>query len=273
MARTITMEDGGQVQVLAMEEGMVEHLARGECVIGVLSDVTPPPLPSGCYLVEREDNVDMEFAKRVYARFCQVPWVIGEGERIILRELMLQDLSDLRKMERETLGNPSVESLLGLAEGEDEEGQKKRLESYIEGQYPFYEYGMWAVIEKETGSFLGICGFCDDPEETEDNEAKLILGYQILSSYQRQGYAKEACNLAITFMREWLQLDRVVCKIYVDNDASIAVAEALGMERRPSKNPLVLVYEKTWSEKNSQGETGLGGAVRNFLHWLTGWLR
>lgn len=267
MARTFTMEDGDLVQVLSMEEGMVEHLARGECVIGVLSDVAPPPLPSGCYLVEREENVDIEFAKRVYARFCQVPWVIGTGARLVLRELMPEDWAALRQLEQETLGDPFVQSILGLEEGGDEAQEQRRLQSYIQGQYPFYEYGMWAILEKETGSFVGICGF------SSEEEAELSLGYHIAADYRGRGYAKEACTLAITFMREWLQMDRVICNIQEENTASIAVAEALGMTRQENTTSPWLIYEKSWGEQEPTAETGLGGAVRNFLHWLTGWLR
>lgn len=73
-----------------------------------------------------------------------------ETEQLILRELRLEDKNDLAKV----LSNP--ESMQYYDHPFCEEVQKW-IEWNIEN-YASYSCGLWAVILKEDGTFLGECG-------------------------------------------------------------------------------------------------------------------
>ena len=242
------MPDGGRVLILSAEEGLIEHMARGECVIGIMSDVAPPALMSGCYLVEDENQVEPEFVERVYARHLHEPWTIGIGQQVELRELTSADFDRLLRLDREYAeellipGHPGrgVISVLGFQSAEtfSEEEGRERLSAYINQQYPFYELGLWGIIDRATGDLAGICGFSD----TEDYG--FTLGYHVAKAYRGRGIAVEAAKLAITFAVEWQEMPEVVCLIRPENTPSIHVAEALEMEC-VGEHGAFLLYRKT----------------------------
>ena len=74
-----------------------------------------------------------------------------ETERLILRELTMNDLEDLHKI----LSNP--ESMRYYPEPFSLERSKRWIEWNLEN-YRTYGFGLWAVIRKESGLFLGDCG-------------------------------------------------------------------------------------------------------------------
>lgn len=223
------MEDGGRVLVLSPEEGMVAHMARGECVIGVRSGENLPPLPGGCYLVDEEESVDAAFADRVYARFRHKPWKIGENDDLLLREFSTDDIESLYLLEQEMRECPAISGILGeLTETPwDEldpgsrEALAQKLSSYIEHQYAFYEYGLWGIWLKSEGCFVGMCGF----SVTEDAPS---LGYYISPAYRRRGFASQCCRMALDFVEDWVQVDEVSAKIDRENFASLCIVRALG---------------------------------------------
>lgn len=223
------MEDGGRVLVLSAEEGMVAHMARGECVIGVMDGHVPPPLPSGCYLVEEEESVDEDLVDRVYARFRHKPWKIGETEKLILRELTVEDLSELYRLEQGMRSCEDISGILGdvpntawkdLSEEERKE-YAGRLASYIEHQYAFYEYGLWGIFHKPEGKLIGMCGF------STTDEVDMSLGYYVFPTYRRYGYATQSCRMAMDFVRDWIRAEEVFAVIDKENLASQSIVFTL----------------------------------------------
>ena len=65
------------------------------------------------------------------------------------------------------------------------EKEKEYQRSYINYMYRLYGYGMWVVIEKATGKLIGRVGI----ENREACDGEPELGYMIVVSYQRKGYA------------------------------------------------------------------------------------
>jgi len=261
------MEDGGRVLVLTAEEGMVAHMARGECVIGVLSGMVPPPLPCGCYLVEDEESVDADFAGRVYARFCHKPWNIGENEHLFVREFSAEDIEALYRLEQGMQACPDVSGILGelsnapwaqLSE-EEKSVLSKRLLSYIDHQYSFYEYGLWGIYHKPAGKLIGMCGF------STTDEVDMSLGYYIFPTYRRYGYATQACRIALDFVREWQQAEEVYAVIGRDNLASQSIARTLGFTETKDDGQC-LYYRKDLTEKRTDEKDKETGAL---LGWLT----
>ena len=107
-------------------------------------------------------------------------------------------------------------------------GSVEELEAYTKHQYTFYEFGFWALVEKETGDLIGVAGLKvpeeDGKEEQElvklelfngrenagDGEVVLELGYHIFPAYRRRGYGLESCAGILEYGRRELEAGRVL---------------------------------------------------------------
>ena len=86
--------------------------------------------------------------------------------------------------------------------------------------------GMNALISKETGELVGICGLL---VQMVDNIEELEIGYSILPKFWLQGYAFEAAQKCKQFAFENSFSDSLICIIHVDNLPSQKVAQKNGM--------------------------------------------
>ena len=227
------MEDGGRVWVLSAEEGLVAHMARGECVIGVLSDSDLPPIPDGGYLVEDEESVDAAFAGRVYARFCHKPWIIGENEALILREFVPDDLGELYRLEQDMRSYNDLKGILGTLSdvkwaelsASEQKDLSERFASYIEHQYSFYEFGLWGMFRRSDGKLIGMCGYSTTEEE------EMSLGYYVYPTCRLNGYATACCRMALAFAARWLHVETVTARTRRENSASKYILRKLGFSQ------------------------------------------
>lgn len=86
--------------------------------------------------------------------------------------------------------------------------------------------GMNALISKETGELIGICGLL---VQTVDNIPELEIGYSILPKFWLQGYAFEAAKKCKDFAFINNFAESLISIIHVDNFPSQKVAEKNGM--------------------------------------------
>ena len=89
-------------------------------------------------------------------------------------------------------------------------------------------FGLWAVILKETGAFIGDCGLT---MQQIDGELLPEIGYHIHKSHWRRGYAGEAARA----VRDWAfrntDYDCLYAYMKYTNVASQATAMAIGMKK------------------------------------------
>lgn len=190
-------------------------LEQGFFCIGYLNPELPGQKLSGCrILLEGFEEIDRGFLEQVHTRALGLPVRIAETGRLILREMTLSDLPELNRICREN----------GLPEtGEEEAG------AYIRYMYGLYQYGMWVVLEKESGRIIGRAGFGIADYLPE---AELDLGYLIDTPYRRQGYGEEACRAVLDYGRDWLELQRISAYVEEENQASVHLLEKLGFQRQ-----------------------------------------
>lgn len=154
---------------------------------------------------------------RAACRKCGRPAPIAETERLFLRELSMGDLPALRRFE---LSERESRFLGGDWEGLKEAAFLRR---YIETQYAFYDYGLWALFrrtnEAREAQFLGLVGF--SPEEPPE------LGYALLRESRRQGYATEAALAALRYAAEELGFTVAKIRVAPGNLAGLAAAEKI----------------------------------------------
>lgn len=97
---------------------------------------------------------------------------------------------------------------------------------YVEKRYSLGDFYDWAVVEASSGKMIGTCGFTRIDLQNKVGE----LGYVINPDYHGNGYAQEAARAVMSFGFEKLSLHRLEVRFMKGNEASLNVAQALGME-------------------------------------------
>lgn len=171
------------------------------------------------YAVETPEAIDYAYLKGVYQRYRGIPWTILETERCLIREVTVEDIEMLYELYQEPSITAYMENLYPSVEEEKAYTQK-----YIENIYPFYEYGMWLVIEKASGRIIGRAGV----EQSEREEEGLELGYMIGKPYQRKRYAYEVCTAIMEYAFSHLAVSNIYSTIEKENIPSIQLIQKLG---------------------------------------------
>ncbi|MBT9777175.1 GNAT family N-acetyltransferase [Clostridium sp. MCC353] len=221
-------------------EALQAALAAGRAVIELIGD---GPMSGAPFGAERLEEIDSIYLERVVRRNLKLPWIIGETERLLIREFCLEDRKDI-------IREPE--------DGEDDRAfyTEDRLASYIRNQYTFYQYGIWALVDKKRGILVGMAGLTDKTEnkrssdggrnrENERNyeiewnrenewnreieDVRLEIGYHIFKPYRRKGYAKEACLEILKYADAWIGRN-IWAEIEPENQASISLIKSLDFE-------------------------------------------
>jgi len=135
-------------------------------------------------------------------------------ERLILREMSMEDLPDMRKIVQD---GQTMRAWNGAwSEEETVAGLKKQLNSYYENGF-----GRWAVILKETGITVGMCGlqWCNT-----DKDKVLEIGYLFNRAYWHNGYASESARACKDYAFNILNYDEVFSLVKDNNYPSMNVA-------------------------------------------------
>ncbi|WP_405196604.1 GNAT family N-acetyltransferase [Virgibacillus necropolis] len=96
------------------------------------------------------------------------------------------------------------------------------------GNYRDYGVGLWIVEDKQTAEFLGQCGIV--PQKFEDG-VTMEIGYLLKRIVWGNGYATEAALACKKYGFEEKGYSKLISLIDLKNQASINVAERIGMER------------------------------------------
>lgn len=244
--------EGRQYSIFISDEpqALLAAQAAGRAALGV-GEVVPAEIP---YVVTELSDITTELLELVLRRYLGLPWPIEETERLRLRELTKEDAVRI----------PAEE----YAKEEDIFRSTEGLELYCKTQYAFFEYGIWAVVLKETGELVGLAGVTNPrlPEEFEAFLEKcgqepckaakpdlshhwLEIGYHIFKPYRNRGYGLEAARAAASYAREVLGV-RLCALIHEKNQASRRMAEHLKMtvlmEKESEGSEPLLLYGERW---------------------------
>src|SRR5947209_3466047 len=78
-------------------------------------------------------------------------------------------------------------------------------------------HGLWAVVLKETGNFIGDCGLVTQDVESE----KLVeVAYHVHRDHWNRGYATEAARACMAYGFDALNLEKIISLIRPENLAS-----------------------------------------------------
>lgn len=192
------------------EKTLLAAKAAGRVIVGVAGKNGERTLSMARYLVETEDAATEQYLEQVVRREKGLPWMIQETDRLLIREFTAEDAGQVPQ------------------EPEDREDDqifqdREKLAAYIEGQYGFFGYGLWAVERKTDKRIVGKAGItgCDE-------KGRMELGYHIFTPYRRQGYGEEACRAVREYVKREYGCD-VYAVVEASNDASVGLLRKLGM--------------------------------------------
>jgi HAD superfamily hydrolase (TIGR01509 family) len=222
-ARILGVEPSECIVIEDSYNGVTAADVAGITSIGFLNPNSgTQDLRKSAILIEGFDEVDYHFINMVYQHAKLLPATILTTERLILRELAVEDIKTLCQI----CDKPTIRKLLTDYTG-DPALEKAKLEAYIKNIYHYYGYGLWGIFMKETGQLIGRCGI---EYKILNGEAVHELGYLIDTDYQGLGYATEAVRATLDYAFERLDIDRILAVIEKGNIPSAHLADKLGME-------------------------------------------
>lgn len=147
--------------------------------------------------------------------------MVLETERLILREYTWDDFDVLYTL----LSDPVT--MQHYPQPYNEAGTRRWIQWNLDN-YQKYGFGLWAIILKQTGCFIGDCGITMQPI---DGESLPEIGYHIHKDYWQKGYGKEAAAA----VRDWAFTHRNFPRLYsymkYTNIASYSTAASIGMQK------------------------------------------
>lgn len=202
------------------KEALLAAKAAGRAIIGIWRPEQPmDEISAADYVVECCEDVTETYLERVARRHLGLPWHICETERLELREMFADDFDEVWLNQ------------IGLGFGSVEE-----LQAYTKHQYRFYEFGFWALVEKESGLLVGVAGLKVPETDLPESGELLELGYHIFPHFRRRGYAREACLAILRYGREELGVSSFLARIAPENTASRELARQLGFTEKTCQN-------------------------------------
>jgi RimJ/RimL family protein N-acetyltransferase len=145
-----------------------------------------------------------------------------QTERLTLRELTTADVDGLLEIFGDPLAMYAYSSTSTRAETDE------RIE-WVQKSYADNGWGVWAVIRRADGRFLGDCGPMPQPVE---GTTVPELGYHIVRAEWRHGYATEAALACRDWFFAHTVHDRLVSIVSPANTASRRVGDKVHARMR-----------------------------------------
>ncbi len=150
-----------------------------------------------------------------------------ETDRLIMRDLIDEDLEGMFAMDSDAevhtfLGNKPIATL----------AEAKAIIDAIKKQYVDYGIGRWAVVEKESGAFVGWSGFKYITDVVNGKSNYYDLGYRFIKAYWGKGYASETAIASLNHGFNTLNFEEIVGIADVAHTASNAVLKKVGLLKR-----------------------------------------
>jgi RimJ/RimL family protein N-acetyltransferase len=141
-----------------------------------------------------------------------------ETDRLLLRPFCDADIDAYAAM----CADPEVMRYMGDRGVLTREDAWRQM-AMLAGHWHLRGFGMWAVEERSTGTFIGRVGL-HFPDGWPDRE----IGWALARPHWGRGFALEAARAALTHAFEHLRWPRAISLIDPENRRSIQLAERLG---------------------------------------------
>lgn len=178
------------------------------------------------YCIEDIELMSYDRIYKMWQRYFGIPWTIRVTDRLIIREQTIDDIPALYDIYSDEEASRYMEDLY-----KDPEEERDYLQKYIDNQYRFFEYGVWALTLKDSGKLIGRAGL-----SAREGYDALEIGYILGKPYRGQGYATEAVTAVMEYAEEELDVHDFIAFSKEKNTASLRLLESLGFTRKGSAN-------------------------------------
>jgi RimJ/RimL family protein N-acetyltransferase len=144
---------------------------------------------------------------------------ILETERLRLRPVSADDLDEFAEL----YADADVMRYIGIRGALTREETAERLDFMLD-HWRKHGFGMWTMLRKDDGAFIGRCGL-----RYVENSTEMELGYTLKKAFWGQGFATEASLVVVRYAFEMMRVGRLVALADPDNKASINVMKKVGM--------------------------------------------
>lgn len=145
----------------------------------------------------------------------------GFSRGLLLRSLQLGDLSSLIAIwsDREV-----TRFLPSRGKPIPQESVKQSLSTFIE-HWQQRNYGIWAIVDRDSSQMVGYCGlrYLEELGEVE-------LLYGLARDYWGRGIITQAAKASVVFGFETANLNRIIALVLPENQASKRVIEKVGFD-------------------------------------------
>ena len=145
-----------------------------------------------------------------------------ETERLIIRNWRANDWRLIRPMSLD----PEVMRYIGHSQPWSEEETRQFVANRM-SDLKRYGWTMWPLVLKESGAFVGYCGFLR--RMYGEYEGEIEIGYALTKDAWGKGIAPEAGTRILRYGFETLGFQRVIASARPENARSIRVMEKMGM--------------------------------------------
>ena len=148
-----------------------------------------------------------------------------ETERLIMRDLIPSDDADMFELDSDM----EVHKYIGMNPVTSID-QSRNVIAIIRQQYITNGIGRWALVEKNTGNFIGWGGLKLIIEPIGGRSNYYDLGYRLIKKYWGKGYATEQALAIVQYAWHTLKLNELSGIANIENLASRMVLEKIGMK-------------------------------------------
>jgi [ribosomal protein S5]-alanine N-acetyltransferase len=145
-----------------------------------------------------------------------------ESDRLLFRKILLSDAKDilLIRSDDDVMRFMDVDRFESISDAE-------KLINSIEEAYKKQEGITWAIIEKQSNSFIGYFGFWRMIPE----HCRAEIGYALKREYWGKGYMYETINRMVRFGFENIKLHSIEANVNPANENSKKVLERVGFKK------------------------------------------
>lgn len=146
--------------------------------------------------------------------------IISQTPRLLIREIETEDAEAIFELNQ----NPIVIRYTSDPAFKNIADAQHLIETVIQPQYKNYGHGRWAVLIKDTNTFIGWCGLKFMPEFNQ-----VDLGYRYMQDFWGKGYATEAAMASLNYGFTQFNYPQIIGRVMKKNLSSIKVLQKCGM--------------------------------------------
>ncbi|PGK42318.1 GNAT family N-acetyltransferase [Bacillus anthracis] len=139
-------------------------------------------------------------------------------KRLFMRKPLIEDVNQFYSILKEEAVGKWLAKSRGMS--------KEEVNDYI-GQlishWEQYDFGVWLLVNRNTGKLLGHCGL---RKVNETGEIEIM--YLLAPEYWGNGYASEAVEASIQYAIETMNVKRIIARVKVANENSKKLLRKLG---------------------------------------------